>query len=76
MTLPTVAMQVERSRALGFPFMAGSSLVTCHRAPYLEHPLECPTGLRIAQGWPVSGWRSVSSMIAYMYIYINIAFSY
>eukprot|EP01045_Picozoa_sp_COSAG04_P003024 COSAG04_NODE_118_length_25039_cov_11.342783_23_plen_100_part_00 len=30
---------VDRARDLGAPFMAGSSLVTCHRSPYVEHPV-------------------------------------
>ena len=30
---------VDRARDLCAPFMAGSSLVTCHRSPYLEHPV-------------------------------------
>ena len=42
---------VQRSRELSFPFMAGSSLVTCHRSPYLEHPLECPLEEAVAIGY-------------------------
>lgn len=30
----------DRAKQLGAPFMAGSSLVTCWRDPWLEHPLE------------------------------------
>lgn len=32
----------DRMKGLGAPFMAGSSLVTCWRDPFLEHPKETP----------------------------------
>ncbi|HXF64208.1 MAG TPA: hypothetical protein VNK95_21450 [Caldilineaceae bacterium] len=41
---------VERAAALGAPFMAGSSLVTCWRDPWLEHPL----GTRMQEALVVS----------------------
>jgi hypothetical protein len=32
----------RRAKELGLPFMAGSSLVTCWRRPFLEHPIGIP----------------------------------
>ena len=42
---------VERCKELEAPFMAGSSMVTAWRKPYLEHPLEHPITEAVAVGF-------------------------
>jgi len=39
---PDALWMYRRARELGLPFMAGSSLVTCWRRPFLEHPIGVP----------------------------------
>lgn len=41
----------ERSKVLDVPFMAGSSLPTCWRQPFLEHALDTPLESAIAIGY-------------------------
>lgn len=41
----------ERTRSLGAPFMAGSSLPTCWRSPWLEHPLNTPIESALSIGY-------------------------
>jgi hypothetical protein len=41
----------DRAKALGAPFMAGSSLVSCWRDPWLEHPKETPIVEALAIGY-------------------------
>ena len=41
----------ERAQTLEFPFMAGSSLVVCHRSPYLEHPIDSSIEEAVAIGY-------------------------
>ena len=41
----------DRLAALGAPFMAGSSLPTCWRSPWLEHELETPIREALAIGY-------------------------
>ncbi len=41
----------ERLQGLGAPFMAGSSLPTCWRNPWLEHELETPISEALAIGY-------------------------
>ena len=41
----------ERAKALDVPFMAGSSLPTCWRQPFLEHALDTPLESAIAIGY-------------------------
>ena len=41
----------DRAQQLGAPFMAGSSLVTCWRDPWLEHDLETPVQEAVAIGY-------------------------
>lgn len=41
----------DRMNALGAPFMAGSSLPTCWRNPWLEHELETPITEALAIGY-------------------------
>ena len=41
----------ERAKALDVPFMAGSSLPTCWRQPFLEHALDTPLDSAIAIGY-------------------------
>ncbi len=41
----------DRMKALGAPFMAGSSLPTCWRDPFLEHPKETPLREALAIGY-------------------------
>ncbi len=42
---------VERAAQLGAPLMAGSSLVSCWRDPWLEHPLDTPLREALAIGY-------------------------
>lgn len=42
---------VNRARELAVPFMAGSSMVTAWRRPFLEHPLEHPIVDAVAVGF-------------------------
>ena len=41
----------DRAKALGAPFMAGSSLPTCWRDPWLEHEKETPLAEALAVGY-------------------------
>jgi len=41
----------DRARDLGAPFMAGSSLPVCWRAPFLEHALDTPIHEAVAVGF-------------------------
>ena len=42
---------VDRAAQLGAPLMAGSSLVSCWRDPWLEHPLDTPLQEALAIGY-------------------------
>lgn len=41
----------QRAKALGLPFMAGSSLPVCWRRPFLEYPLGVPLEAAVAIGY-------------------------
>jgi hypothetical protein len=56
---------VERAKALGAPLMAGSSLVTCWRDPWLEHPIGTPlrTALAVSySGLDVYGFHALETL--------------
>ena len=56
---------VDRAKALGAPLMAGSSLVTCWRDPWLEHPLGAPlrTALAVSySGLDVYGFHGLETL--------------
>lgn len=55
----------DRARALRAPFMAGSSLVSCWRDPWLEHPKETPLeeALSVAySGLDVYGFHALETL--------------
>ena len=55
----------DRTKALGAPFMAGSSLVTCWRDPWLEHPKETPIveALAVAySGLDIYGFHTLETL--------------
>jgi len=56
---------VDRAKALGAPLMAGSSLVTCWRDPWLEHPLgvSLRTALAVSySGLDVYGFHALETL--------------
>jgi hypothetical protein len=55
----------DRMKGLNAPFMAGSSLVTCWRAPWLEHPKETPLREALAvsySGLDVYGFHALETL--------------
>ena len=55
----------DRMKALNAPFMAGSSLVTCWRDPWLEHPKETPLREALAvsySGLDVYGFHGLDTL--------------
>lgn len=55
----------DRAKALGIPFMAGSSLVTGWRDPWLEHPKETPLVEALAvsySGLDVYGFHALETL--------------
>lgn len=56
---------VDRAKQLGAPLMAGSSLVTCWRDPWLEHPQETPIVEAMAvaySGLDVYGFHALETL--------------